>query len=355
MLSIVGIGAPLLLMLVGWRWWTSRSTISLPPPRPTAVEIDASRRESTEILEPSVSKQVESSGSLATGAVDRWVEQLDDLSQEPADSPRVQALKLLRSRQYDKAVRAFDRLLLAAPNDVEAMLGKAMALTGAGRFEDAQPLFDSLLDGKPDDAFLRFNLAAAQMQAGRYDEASTSLKAILQADPGNVRARYNLAVVLQAQRRYLESVAQWRRLTEDQDAAAWMAEAWHHRGECALAIGLFSEAVDSFDHFLQIHPADARAWCNLGIAQASLARYDQAIETLKKAVELDATLVAAWNRLASVYVEVFSNTVSADSRQAAIDCANRSLALFANQPDIQALRDAMLEARPLTPIAGGME
>jgi tetratricopeptide (TPR) repeat protein len=355
MVSIAGIGVPLLLMLVGWRWWTSRSTVDIPPREHAAVEIEPPREDHSAATQPSAVNKVATSDGLATPAVDDWVEELGELSKGRADTPRAHAVKLLRSRQYEKAVRAFDRLLMAAPNDSQAMLGKAMALTGAGRFMDAEPLFDRLLEGKPDDAFLRFNLAVAQMQAGRHDDARTTFEGILHENPDDVRARYNLAIVLQAQRRYIECIEHWRRLTQDQKNSGRSARAWHHRGECALALGLFSEAAESFDRFLQTYPKDAEAWCNLGIAQASLARYDQAIETLNKAIEIDPTLVAAWNRLASVYVEVFSNTVTAESRQAAIDCANRSLALFANQPDIQALRDAMLDAKPLTPIAGGAE
>jgi len=351
MLSIVGIGVPLLLMMLGWRWWTTRSVMeSLPPPEHAVVETDPSSPDFSAEPQDAAAKTIRAGDTSTTDTVDDWVEQLGDLSKGPADNPRATAIRFLVNRQYDKAIRAFDRLLMAAPNDFQAMLGKATALAGAGRFEDAQPLFDRLLEADPDDISIRFNLAVAQMRAGRYDDAERTLRGVLKADPDNVRAAYNLAIVLQAQERHIESIEHWRRLTQGAKVPARLARAWYHRGECALAIGLFTEAIESFDHFLQFRPNDAKAWCNLGIAQARLARYDQAIQTLGKSIDIDATLVAAWNQLANVHAEVFSNTRSAESRQAAIDCANKSLALFANQPTMRAMRKAMLSAKPLTPM-----
>lgn len=351
MLSIVGIGVPLLLMMLGWRWWTTRSAMEpLPPPGNAVVETDPSSPDLSVEVQEAAAKTIRANDTSATDTVDDWVEQLGDLSKGPTDNPRATAIRFLVNRQYDKAIRAFDRLLMAAPNDSQAMLGKAMALAGAGRFEDAQPLFDRLLEADPDDISIRFNLAVAQMRAGRYDDAERTLGGVLKEDPDNVRAAYNLAIVLQARERHIESIERWRRLTQDAKVPARLARAWHHRGECALALGLFTEAIESFDRFLQFRPNDAKAWCNLGIARASRARYDEAIEALNRSVEIDATLVAAWNQLANVHAEVFSNTRSANSRQAAIDCANRSLALFANQPTTQAMRKAMLAAKPLTPM-----
>jgi hypothetical protein len=110
--------------------------------------------------------------------------------------------------------------------------------------------------------------------------------------------------------------------------------------------------MESFAVYVGYRPADARGWCNLGIARASLALNPQAIEALNKAVEIDKTLVPAWNQLAQVHAEVFSNTREPASRQAAIECVNRSLSLVANQPEMQEFRKSIESAAAMPAVSG---
>ncbi len=377
-LSILGIGAPLVLMTVGWVWWTS------PPegaPTPASAgeyaALTASRAEPTPTNDapasrgmghPTPTDRRERPGRVspppvaviplkladaADGWLERWREEIRDHPGVKADVAMVQ----LAHGRYDAALRAFDRLLLSAPDDPRVLEGKALALVGLGRADDAIPLFEHAIERRPDDASTRLHFALALTGAGRRGEAVRAYEELLDRDPHHPRALFNLAVLHQVEGRAFDALETWTRLTEPADAAPasspeghspdravneeMLAAAWFHRGELAIELSRLDEAELCFGRVVELHPNDAAGWCNLGIARDRLGRREPAITALTEALRQDPELIPALNQLAYVHAGLYRDIGDPRDRDAVKHWCDRSLALYADQPNLRALRDAI--------------
>lgn len=102
----------------------------------------------------------------------------------------------------------------------------------------------------------------------------------------------NQALLLQAKADWhglLEHCGRWTR-TRPEDVAAWIA-----LGRAQLGLGDYRAAIDGMRGGLKRHPGFAGLWHNLGVAHASLAEYDIAIQALEEALRLQSD--AKTNRL----------------------------------------------------------
>lgn len=377
-LAILAVGIPLLLML-----WLTRQTpvgpdqratdansMRSPPAQPgsrfepggkASAPAGPGSDQEMQLSEP-VPSAYRPALAVLTDAIDDWRAAARASSQpvgghqddEFSERWRV-AVDHLARRDFERAHRAFDRLLLGAADNPDIMSGKAAALLGLGRHEDALPLLERVIERRPEDATTRFNYAVALAALGRPDAAVEALRDLLTRYPHHSRARFNLALLLQASGRLREALTEWRTLTDKSvgrvgvdapahaaHAPAALAAAWFHRGEVALALGIYDEASRSFQEVLHTHPEDARALCNLGIAQAAAGHGEEALDSLAKALDVSPDLVPAINQTAYIQAARLRDEPAASLRREVIELCQRSLAIRAVQPNISALRDHLL-------------
>ena len=96
------------------------------------------------------------------------------------------------------AVIEFDAVLATRPNDIRAVVNKAIALDLLGSHADAQTLYRQALALSPDDPVVINNLALSMLLAGRPQEAE-QVAAPLRSQPDIMpRIRTGLGVVLAA-------------------------------------------------------------------------------------------------------------------------------------------------------------
>ena len=132
-----------------------------------------------------------------TQARDLLLRHLDTVSDVTALRHGLGAVYLLMGDSAH-AITEFDQVLAAHPNDMRAVVDKAVALDLQGRHADAQTLYRRALAASPGDAVVISDLALSMMLDGRASEA-TALVAPLK-DAGNLppRVRTNIAIVLAA-------------------------------------------------------------------------------------------------------------------------------------------------------------
>ncbi len=71
--------------------------------------------------------------------------------------------------------------------------------------------------------------------------------------------------------------------------------AWNNRGVALRILGRYEQALASFDKALELKPDEHDAWNNRGDALHNLGRYEQALASFDKALELNPDKHHAWN------------------------------------------------------------
>lgn len=303
--------------------------------------------------------------------IESWLEDWQLRTRQRPDSQREEAAAALAHGNFQRAAVAFDRLLLKSPNDADLTLGEVMALTRLGRHEDALPLLTALLERDPRNTAARFHQGVTLMRLDRREAAIETFTQLLDTRPDHEAAMYNVAVLQQSLGRRQEAWTAWRSLTDHFESRAanqpsrnkaptaaptsgqppappegalspdMICAAWFHRGEAEMVMSQIRPAQKCFKEVTRRAPDDARAWCNLGIAHATLAEYDEALPALHEALRLEPALVAAMNQIAYIHAERFRATRQPEDCQAVLDWCQRSLAVRSQQPNLYALIDAV--------------
>ncbi len=361
LLAILVLGTPMVLLLVVFRsrdetppQWSAPETTLLPgTPRSPA-----NARKRVDLPDPPAVQPLTSQPSIAD-----LLEAAEDWFTRETPGEESTAGDDLAARDYPRALRAFDRLLVRRPDDPALLLGKGMALAGLGRHEDALPLFQSAAERRPGDASALFNLGVTLARLGETDAAMATFENLLELHPRHLRGRFNLATLLQARGDNRGALRHWCHLTDSPPPAsqttadagallhAHLAAAWSHRGECALRLNLLNQAQASFRKVIELEPADARAWTNLGIAQAASADRASAVQSLEKALQLNPRLVPAMNQLAFVKASLYRDVGDGQLKARVLELCQRSLAIAPVQDNIRHLRFALQHEGDLEPEA----
>jgi len=411
-LIVIGAGVPLIALLMFQRWMASPT--SAPVPSPTDVQSsisttatpspkkavglgqnspaqnlssqnpsaqDSLAQNSRAISRSASSRSrvpAESDSSLLNpSSLNTWQDDWEKAAQSNPEVRSAAADALLRAGQYEKAVAAFDRLLVRDADNAMLMTGKAMALSAMGRHEDALPLLENLAKRNNKDIEAQFNYGVVLMRTNDYPAALAALNRVVKLEPTHVRARFNKAVLLQAMDKNEAALELWRQLT-DEDAQTRLvssdkkltggtqssddqqakrdkllspemwADAWSHRGELALQFKQPAEAEQCFLKITQAQPSNAVAWCNVGIARADQSRRSDALAALSIALQADPNLVPALNQKAYLQAANYRENRDPTFGKIVVDCCRRSLNIHPNQPNIteldRAVRQAMNDA-----------
>jgi tetratricopeptide (TPR) repeat protein len=306
-----------------------------------------SNRSSTSSLAPAapVPYEINPSGQSA----------LPESDSSDAESP----LSYLERGEPQKALRAFDRLLLESPDDPNLLVGKALSLTALGRAVDALALYERAIEHSPEDPVINYNYGVALVRSGELDRAIEVFTELTEENSDDVALHHNLAGAYQANGQWKAALDIWRQLTDEllirsaatQPSHDRVAAAWFHRGECAMTLQLDEEALAAFRRVAEYKPKDTGALCNRGILLARNGRRDEATAVLQNCLEIDPGFVPALNQLAYIRAADFQATGAERYRTEALSWSRRSLDRVVNQPNIQALRRA-LENGSVADLAG---
>jgi Flp pilus assembly protein TadD len=115
-----------------------------------------------------------------------------------------------QEKDWEEAIRRFERCLALDPRDVQALTGVAAAYLSAGRLDEAVVAFRrALAAGAGPENAIRRSLAVAYLHSGLLDEAEKECRAVLRRDPEDVTAVLILGRVHLQQGREEEARALW--------------------------------------------------------------------------------------------------------------------------------------------------
>jgi len=131
---------------------------------------------------------------LESGESDAANTQLDALGSQGAEDPRVNFLRARIAEQrkdFDSAMLALKKVLLAAPNDRDALVMGARLSFSLGQFSRAEEYASQLLQLEPDNEAARRLLGSIQLASGRLDGVSSAIGAdgqpsVDNQDPGTL-------------------------------------------------------------------------------------------------------------------------------------------------------------------------
>lgn len=136
-------------------------------------------------------------------------------------------------------------LLLSAaqsPQDLRALLEKAISLHQSGRPAEALPLYEQFNTARPGVLAVQSNLGAVYSALGRYAEAEAAFRLALKHPQADARIRLNLALALYKQNRIAEAApefaAVYDALPANEQALTLLAECHLMMGDNARVIQL---------------------------------------------------------------------------------------------------------------------
>ena len=198
-----------------------------------------------------------------------------------------------RTGNYPAAVRAYERGLAVAPDNVELLNSLGFALFQQGKSQDAIVALEKAVAVDPKHAKSHNNLALAAIDLGELELAEAHYRESLAIEPQ--AAIYNdLGFVLERQGLADEAATSYRKALELDPKSA---SAHYNLGSSLARSGRFAEAERHFRSALKQKP-DARTYTALGVVLRQLGRTDEAVVQLRKAIETDGTYAPARQELA---------------------------------------------------------
>lgn len=202
-----------------------------------------------------------------------------------APAPLV-ALGANAERRCDRigAIAYFDKALAAEPNNAEAQVRRAIALTALRRFDEAETSLAVLVRDRPEVATHWIAYGTVLSQRHKLGEAEAAYRRALEASPDLPEAYHGLATVMDAGRDREAVLATYER------ALALSPKDPHVKANYATLlsrIGRMQEAEALFEAALAIDPKLAAACNNLGSLLTKTGDVERGVALEKQAAELD--------------------------------------------------------------------
>ncbi|HXH27412.1 MAG TPA: tetratricopeptide repeat protein [Candidatus Polarisedimenticolia bacterium] len=249
----------------------------------------------------------------------------------------------LKNRVTNKAEELLTKHLAQHPDDTAALLVLGRVYIRKGQLDDAAKALRSVLDSDPDNLLAHYNLGFIDYRRRRYEEAERHLRRTLELRPEHPEASYTLGLVYLAQNRLDDAIAALQRaiaidprhvgahfnLANALARAGRMKEAEEQQriyadlsgqGKAAeevetqiktssiKAVRLmleekYPEALAEYQQIATRFPDNATLRTRIGMLQLRLGQRDAALQTLRKAVELDPRQGDAHYLLSGLYRE----------------------------------------------------
>ncbi len=164
------------------------------------------------------------------------------------------AMALEESGDRKASIEAYEKAIELSPGFSDAYNNLGIALSFEGRREEALEVYENGIRSSSEDYSLYFNMGICLLEEGRYMEAAGAFRNALDIKPDELEIYYYLGAALTEMRHY-------------------------------------NDAIEAYASALKIKPADGEIQYNLAAVYAMLGRYDIAFENLKRAVELDKSLL----------------------------------------------------------------
>ncbi len=203
-----------------------------------------------------------------------------------------------RTGNYPAAVRAYERGLEVEPENVELLNALGFSLFQQGKSAEAVVALEKALAIDPKHSKAHNNMALASIDLGELELAEVHYRESLAIEPQP--AIYNdLGFVLERQGMPEEAAEAYRKAVElDPESAS----ANYNLAASLARSGNFAEAESHFRTALEKSP-NTQTYTGLGVVLSQQGREEEAIASLRAAIEADPKNAAAYDALATIFVQ----------------------------------------------------
>jgi len=188
----------------------------------------------------------------------------------------------IAEERWSDCLSHFREVLNTSPNSKDAKLGIAEAFIGLKNYTDAKTVSTSVLQGDEENTFALRIRGTALYYLGELPAALKIFSNILQLDPDNIKVS-----------KLKRSAQQIERLKEG--------------GNKEFKEGRYEEAIKLYTECLALDPnlsgINKLLYSNRATALKSLKKYDEAIDDLSKAIDMDPEYIKAYSKRAQCYME----------------------------------------------------
>lgn len=172
-----------------------------------------------------------------------------------------------------------------SPNDGNALLNFGVALFGLDRNAEALEIFDRILEMYPDHFLTLVNKSYALKNLKKYSESIDVLHYLIQLDNRYAEGWNNLACNFNDLERYSEAI---ECLEKALNIDSNYAEAYFNLGIALGGVDDNVAALAAYDRVISItaDSAGASLWSNRGKVLNELKKYDEALESYNRALEI---------------------------------------------------------------------
>jgi tetratricopeptide (TPR) repeat protein len=254
-----------------------------------------------------------------------------------------------RRKDFLGALSNFERVLHLFPDNIRALSWAAHCLSSLQRYEEALPFLDRALQNRPDYASAHAQLGRLLLRLGRKQEslealtrafrispqlkkksvylssfamalaglerkqeAITAFKVAAQLDPNNSDAQAGVGWGLFDARNFTEALEPLRKavtLAPDYDFACDLL------AQTLRNLGRDLESLPIWERLVALRPTDADAHAGLGWALQAAGRFREGLASLKKAQELDPTLLLDYSfALSHCHLHEYQEAIAAAER-----------------------------------------
>ncbi|MDX2131259.1 MAG: tetratricopeptide repeat protein [Planctomycetota bacterium] len=233
---------------------------------------------------------------------------------------------------YAGAERRYARAAELEPTNFSAQYLHALSLQLLDRTGEAIRAYLRALTIRPEDFDANMNLGIAYLQVGEPAEGLAYLQRAVRTNPRNAAARTNLGAIYSALDRHEEAVVEYQQA----------AELTELTGPVLLNLanslgrsGRYEEMVNTLEQLTRTEPTP-NAYERLGAGLFRLRRYEEALASYRKALEIDPNHFPALNGVGVCLMNEWHFTDQKDerARREALDAWRRSLQIQRNQPRI---------------------
>lgn len=241
---------------------------------------------------------------LKNNQLDKALQAIDVLEKKQPDNPatyNLRARALLAKKDVTGARKSFEKAIAINPTFFPAVASLATLDLAEKKPQDAKKRFETVLTADPKN--VQALLALAELNAannGNADEVASLLGKAVTAAPTDIAPRVALI------QHYLKNNDTKKALTAANDAVATMPdkpEILEALGRVQQISGDLNQASISFGKMASLQPASPIPLVRLAEVQVANKSRDDAIKTLKKALEIKPDLLEAQRALIQVALE----------------------------------------------------